>query len=131
MAVARGVEVRIIVPKKNNHWYVQYAAQSLYATLLEAGIKIYEKEGSFSHAKAILVDGTWAIMGSSNCDVRSFRLNYELDFTVMQGDFLDTLHSQFLKEISESKEVHLEQVLQKRLPQILLENACSLLTPVL
>ncbi len=130
-AVARGVEIRIIVPRNNNHWYVQYAAQSLYSTLLEAGIRIYEKEGSFSHAKAVLVDGIWAFMGSSNCDVRSFRLNYELDFTVMQGDFLDVLHSQFLKEMSESKEILLEDVLRKKLPQKLLENACSLLTPIL
>ncbi|HCE43862.1 MAG TPA: cardiolipin synthase [Lentisphaeria bacterium] len=130
-AVARGVEIRIIVPRNNNHWYAQYATQSLYSTLLEAGIKIYEKEGSFSHAKAVLVDGVWAIMGSSNCDVRSFRLNYELDFVVMQGDFLDVLHSQFQKEMSESKEVLLEDILNKKLPQRLLENACSLLTPIL
>ncbi|MFA6290768.1 MAG: phospholipase D-like domain-containing protein, partial [Victivallales bacterium] len=67
--VARGVEVRIIVPRKNNHWYVQYAMQSLYGDLLDSGVKIYEKEGVFSHAKAMLVDGSWALMGSSNCDV--------------------------------------------------------------
>ncbi|MFZ2656797.1 MAG: cardiolipin synthase, partial [Victivallales bacterium] len=130
-AVARGVEIRIIVPRNNNHWYAQYATQSLYSTLLDAGIKIYEKEGSFSHAKAVIVDGVWAFMGSSNCDVRSFRLNYELDFTVMQGDFLNVLHSQFQKEMSESKEVLLEDILNKKLPQRLLENACSLLTPIL
>jgi len=130
-AVARGVEIRIIVPKHNNHWYAQYATQSLYSTLLDSGVRIYEKEGSFSHAKAILVDGTWAIMGSSNCDVRSFRLNYELDFTVMKGDFLNVLHSQFMKEMAESSEVLLENVLKKKLPQKLLENSCSLLTPIL
>jgi cardiolipin synthase len=130
-AVARGVEVRIIVPRKNNHWYVQYATQSLYEELLEAGVKIYEKEGIFSHAKAMLVDGTWALMGSSNCDVRSFKLNFELDFAVMQGDFLNVLRAQFQREFSESKEVMLENVLNKKLPQQILENTCSLLIPIL
>jgi cardiolipin synthase len=130
-AVARGVEVRIIVPHKNNHWYVQYAMQSLYENLLESGIRIYEKEGVFSHAKAMIVDGSWALMGSSNCDVRSFKLNFELDFAVMQGDFLGMLHSQFQREMSESKEVLLENVLNKKLPRQILENTCSLLTPIL
>ena len=129
--VARGVEVRIIVPRKNNHWYVQYATQSLYENLLESGVKIYEKEGVFSHAKAMIVDGSWAVMGSSNCDVRSFKLNFELDFAVMRGDFLEVLHSQFQREMSESREVLLENILNKTLPRQILENTCSLLIPIL
>lgn len=131
MAVAKGVEVRIIIPQKNNHWYIHYATQSLYRPLLEAGIRIYEKRGSFSHAKAMLVDGVWAYMGSSNCDVRSFRLNYELDFTITKGVFLDQLHSQFMKEMEDSKEICLEDILNKKIALQLLENACSLFTPVL
>jgi len=84
-SVARGVEVRLIIPAKNNHWYIQQATNSLYQVLLESGVRIYEKSGPFSHAKAMLVDGEWAKMGSSNCDVRSFRLNFELDFIVERG----------------------------------------------
>ncbi len=129
--VSKGVEIKIIVPKKNNHWYVQYASQSLYPALLESGIRIFEKEGSFSHAKAMLVDGEWAYMGSSNCDVRSFKLNFELDFAVFNGSFINDLHSQFLDEISKSEEVRLEDLMDKKFFRILLENFCSLLTPVL
>jgi cardiolipin synthase len=128
---AKGVEIRIIVPQKNNHWYVQYATRSLYPNLLEAGIRIFEKKGPFSHAKAMLVDGEWAVMGSSNCDVRSFRLNYELDFIASGGDFLNILHSQFLKEISESEEILFEDVIKKSLSVEIIERACSLLTPIL
>ena len=79
----------------------------------------------------MIVDGSWALMGSSNCDVRSFKLNFELDFAVMQGDFLDVLHSQFQKEMSECREVLLENVLNKKLPRQILENTCSLLIPIL
>lgn len=129
--VARGVEVRVVLPKKNNHWYVQFASQSLFMRLLENGVKIYEKEGSFSHAKAMLVDGVWAYMGSSNCDIRSFRLNYELDFVVARGDFLNVLHNQFMTEMASSKEVMFQDIMKKSLFQQLAENGCALFTPVM
>ncbi|MEM4248597.1 MAG: cardiolipin synthase, partial [Candidatus Nanoarchaeia archaeon] len=130
-AVAKGVEIKILVPRKNNHWYVQFASQSLYPQLLEAGIRIFEKEGSFSHAKAMLVDGAWGYMGSSNCDVRSFRLNFELDFVVSKGRFLEDLHLQFLSEFAEAKEVRFEEAINKNIFQKFAENSCSLLTPIL
>lgn len=131
MTAARDVEVRLIVPKKNNHWYVQYAAQSLYQALLSNGVRIFEKKGSFSHAKAMIVDGEWGFMGSSNCDVRSFRLNYELDFVISTGEFLGDLHAQFEEELSESEEVSLNRIYNKKLQLQLIENLCSLLIPVL
>lgn len=130
-AVARGIEIKILVPAKNNLWYIRLASQSLYRNLLEAGVRIFEKKGPFSHAKAMLIDGKWAKMGSSNCDVRSFKLNYELDFIVEKGDFLDELHSQFNKEIADSQEIHLEDILNKSILRQLVENICALFTPVL
>lgn len=130
-ATGRGVEIKIIVPAKNNHWYIQLATQSLYRPLLEAGVRIFEKKGPFSHAKAMLIDGQWAKMGSSNCDVRSFKLNYELDFIVEKGDFLEQLHNQFNEEIANSSEIHLEDIKDKTIPVQLAENFCALFTPVL
>ena len=131
VAAARGIEIKIIVPAKNNHWYIQLATQSLYAPLLEAGVRIFEKKGPFSHAKAMLIDGQWAKMGSSNCDVRSFKLNYELDFIVEKGEFLEQLHDQFNEEISNSNEIHLEDIKDKSIPVQLAENFCALFTPVM
>jgi cardiolipin synthase len=131
MAAARGVEIRIIMPKLNNHWFVQFASRSLYKLLLTNNIRIFEKTGVFSHTKAMLVDGEWGYMGSSNCNVRSFRLNYELDFVVADGDFIPDLHDQFIRELEKSEEISLNTVLQKKLPIQLLENLCSLLTPIL
>ncbi|HPN83768.1 MAG TPA: cardiolipin synthase [Victivallales bacterium] len=130
-ASSRGVEIRLIVPKKNNHWYVQYATENLYPILIDAGVRIFEKTGPFSHAKATLVDGTWAMMGSSNCDVRSFRLNYELDFVASGGDFVEELHSQFMKEMSESQELSYQDVINGKFFHEVLRRACSLLTPIL
>jgi cardiolipin synthase len=131
MAVGRGVDVRVILPRNNNHKFVFFASQSLYEELLSNGVRIFEKKGMFSHAKSMMIDGEWAYMGSSNCDVRSFRLNYELDFVVSKGDFLDDLHEQFLEEQVGTDEIFLEDVLGKNIFIQLVENLCSLLIPIL
>lgn len=131
MAAARGVVVRIILPKRNNHWYAQYASRSLYRSLLAHGVRIFEKLGVFSHSKAMLVDGKLACMGSSNCDIRSFRLNYELDFVASEGKFINDLATQFKQELADAEEILLKQIQHKKMPLKLLENLCSLLIPVL
>ncbi len=130
-ASARGVDIRLIVPRRNNHWYVQYATENLYPTLLDAGIRIFLKNGPFSHAKAMLVDGSWAVMGSSNCDVRSFKLNYELDFIASGGDFISVLHSQFAAEMKDSTELDISDTINRGFAREMLCRASSLLTPVL
>ncbi|MFA7232195.1 MAG: phospholipase D-like domain-containing protein, partial [Victivallaceae bacterium] len=131
ITAARGVDVKIIVPKNNNHFFVALASQSLYRTLLSHGVKIYNKKGIFSHAKAMIVDGEWGFMGSSNCDVRSFKLNYELDFCVESGLFIDKLYKQFEFELTESEEILLENIHNSSLSKQLLENICALMAPVL
>jgi len=128
---AKGVDVRIIIPHKNNHWYVQFATENLFPVLLDVGIRIFLKKGPFSHAKATLIDNSWAIMGSSNFDVRSFKLNYELDFVATSGDFINVLHGQFLQEIEDSDEVLATDVIKRKFSKEMLCRACSLFTPVL
>ena len=131
MAAGRNVEIKIIIPQNNNHWYVRYATRSLYNTLLRANVRVFEKKGVFSHVKVMMVDNTWVTMGSSNCDNRSFRLNYELDFVVQDGDFIRNVHDQILKEISESEEITIEKRKSRTLKEELIENFCSLITPIL
>ncbi len=130
-AAMRGVDVRIMVPARNNHWYVQLATRSLYPFLLDSGVRVYEREGEFFHAKATLVDRKWAKMGSSNCDVRSFRLNYELDLVVEGGEFISVLESQFKREFTMCREVVAKDVESKSACSKLAENFCALFTPVL
>ena len=131
MASARGVDVRLIVPRNNNHWYVKMAARSFYESLIGNGVRVFERLGTFTHAKAMLVDGEWAYFGSSNCDIRSFRLNYELDLLVSQGDFTGALHRQFLEELKNSEEMGEAYLASRTRPQKLLESVCALMTPVL
>ena len=131
MTAARGVEVQIIVPKNNNHLFVDLAARSMYGKLLEYGVRIFEKKGNFSHIKALLGDGAWGFMGSSNCDNRSFRLNYELDFWFDGGPAAEALDLEIHQELQHCDEVTLEATDRKGMLARLAENACALLSPIL
>ena len=131
MAAARGVDIRIIVPDHNNHKFVDWAAQSADARLLAAGIRIFRKQGHFSHAKAFLVDQEWGMMGSSNCDSRSFKLNYELDFCFSEGKFIRDLQEQISRELAESIEVTMDDVNRKGVFRQMLESTCALMVPIL
>jgi len=130
-AAVRGVDVKLIVPAVTDHWYVGYASQSYYKRLLRRGVRIFEKDGPFMHSKAMLIDGETGIMGSSNCDNRSFRLNYELDFVATGMDFTTQLERHFDIELKDTSEITLEQISQKNILVTLLENTCSLLSPIL
>ena len=77
-AVGRGVEVRVLLPYANDVAMVQYASRFTYASLLRAGVQLYEWLPGMVHAKAMAVDGRWLAVGSYNLDQRSLRYNWEL-----------------------------------------------------
>jgi cardiolipin synthase len=77
-AARRGVTVHLIVDRASNKPFVQFAQESYYDTLLEAGVHIHGYYGNFLHAKLMSVDESVALIGSSNLDRRSFELNEEV-----------------------------------------------------
>ncbi len=78
-ASMRGVDVAVCVPARSNHRLVDWASRALWPALLHAGCRILETPPPMDHAKMVVVDGQWAVVGSSNWDIRSFRLNFELN----------------------------------------------------
>jgi cardiolipin synthase len=77
-AARRGVSVHLIVDKASNKPFVQFAQESYYDTLLDAGVNIHGYHGNFLHAKLMSIDENVALIGSSNLDRRSFELNEEV-----------------------------------------------------
>jgi len=130
-AALRGVDVRLILPEKNNHFYAGWASHAHYEELLNAGVRIFHRRPPFMHAKAVLIDGHTAITGTANWDVRSLRLNYETNMIICDEGFSNALKRVILEDESLSEEI--TQALWRRRPawHRLLENACSLLGPVL
>ena len=86
----RGVDVRVIVPAKTDNKLVDWAMQAKFQDLLEHGIKIYTGAAPFDHSKLMIVDDAWVLVGSSNWDQRSLRLNFEANLecydTGLAGD---------------------------------------------
>lgn len=130
-AALRGVNVRLVVPEKNNHFYAGWAGRSYYEELLEAGVRIFEREPPFMHAKAILVDNCFSMVGTANIDVRSLRLNYETNLIIYDEAFVDTMDRIIFEDISRSREIDLSS--WRRRPRLwrALENVAYLLIPML
>ncbi len=130
-AAIRGVRVRLIVPKYNNHWYTGYAARSLYDPLLRAGVRIFERRPPFMHAKLLVVDDVYAMLGSANLDYRSLHLNFETNVEIVEPAFVAGVVQQVEKEIEFSDEVCFETRATRPLVRRLAENFCFLFQPLL
>jgi cardiolipin synthase len=102
-ATKRGVEVRLVLPSQSDSAMLLYAARSYYEDLLEAGVKIYERQSRFLHAKSAMVDGVWCTIGSTNLDWRSLVYNDELNAVVLSPDFGKQLRGIFEDDFGRSK----------------------------
>lgn len=79
IAAMRGVNVEIFLPEKGNLRFVQWAATAQLWQVLEHGCQVWLTPPPFDHTKLIVVDGEWSLVGSTNWDARSLRLNFELN----------------------------------------------------
>jgi cardiolipin synthase A/B len=105
-----GVEVVIISAAGNTDAkHVRWASQYYYKDLLDAGAKIYEYQSSRIHAKNMIVDGKWSVIGSANLDNRSSRLNLELILGTNDRDFAARLEEKFVRDLENSKQITKEE----------------------
>ena len=92
-AAKRGVRITILLQGKTDHPLLRFATQALYAAALEIGIRIFEYEKSFMHAKVAVIDGQWATVGSSNIDPFSLLLAKEANLVVRDAAFASELQA--------------------------------------
>lgn len=108
---SRGVDVRIIVPKKTDHGFMDLANQSFFPELLEAGIRIYEWQDHVLHAKQFITDDYLLGIGSANMDNLSFFLNYEVEALVYNEPATRNAASTFLSDTEKHcREITLQEV---------------------
>ena len=91
LAAMRGVAVDLLVPEQSNHLLVDWAMRANIGPLLADGVRIWRSPPPFHHSKIMVVDGEWCLIGSSNWDIRSLRLNFELCMEVYDQDLAATL----------------------------------------
>lgn len=107
-AAKRGVDVRLLVPRISDVRLARWAANAVYAELLESGVKVYEYLPRLLHAKTVVADGSFALLGTANLDYRSLFLNYELVLASRDLVLCNALWDQFETDLRDSAEVQLE-----------------------
>jgi cardiolipin synthase len=115
-AVKRGVDVRFIVPGEHNDQpLTKSAGRSAYGRLLEGAVRIFEYQPTMIHTKAMVVDGMFSVLGSSNLDPRSTEINEELDLAVYDREFGHRMELMFEEDLRHSTEYTLAQFRERSL----------------
>jgi cardiolipin synthase len=105
-AAARdGVDVRLLLPNATDIPLLRPLSRSGYRPLLEAGVRIFEWNGTMIHAKTSVADGRWARVGSTNLNVASWLGNCELDAVIENEEFARQMEEQYLSDLGHATEV--------------------------
>jgi cardiolipin synthase A/B len=131
LAAMRGVQVDIVMPKKNNLCFVEWASMAMRWQLLERGCRMWMKKPPFDHSKLMVVDGVWSLFGSSNWDPRSLRLNFEFDVECYDRQLGHQLQECIDRKIQNSEALTLEMVQQRSYPIKLRDGIARLFSPYL
>lgn len=105
-AARRGVRIRVIVPgRHSDQRLVRLASRRMYGELLDGGVQLYEYRSVMTHVKALMVDGTWAVIGTTNIDNRSFEHNDEVNVAFRDAAVTTRLRRDFESDLAASDEV--------------------------
>jgi cardiolipin synthase len=119
----RGVDVRLLVPRDSDPHYVGWMTRSAYCSLMRAGVRVYEYLPPRKlHAKSVVIDDEWSIVGSANLDHFGLVTNHELVLLARDRRLAQELRDQFFLDMQRSQEVHAAEWAQRDLRERLLET---------
>ena len=104
-AARDGVDVRILLPSRNDHPWVSLLARRYYRRLLTNGVRLWEWQGEMMHAKTSVIDGRWVRVGSTDFNPLGVAINYELDAVIEDRTLGAEAEAMFLADLEQSKEV--------------------------
>ena len=131
IAAMRGVRVEIILPEANNQLLVKWASVAQFWQLLNRGCHIYYTPSPFDHTKLMLVDDGWALIGSSNWDARSLRLNFEFNVECYDTGLATALGKSVDAKLEKARLVTADEVNGRSLPVKLRDGIVRLAAPYL
>lgn len=127
LAALRGVKVDVIVPARSDHRFVDLAMRAHIGPLLAQGVRFWCGPPPFNHSKLMVVDQQWCLVGSANWDIRSLRLNFELDVEVYSAELAGTLDRFMLSQ--QKTRLRASDLNARSLPVRLRDAALRLLLP--
>jgi cardiolipin synthase len=131
LAAGKGVDVRLMIPKRPDHLMVWLASFAYLPSLLGAGARVYRYSEGFMHAKAFVLDDRIGMIGTPNLDNRSLRLNFEISEIIADGEFVSRLAEVFERDFECSLEEDLASVDRYKLTRKLSCRIARLLGPIL
>lgn len=131
VAAMSGVEVNIMIPCKPDHPFVYRATEYFAKDILEAGANVYIYEDGFFHSKVMVVDDEISTVGSANMDVRSFRLNFEINSFIYDETIAEELVMNFKRDIKKSRKLDLEYFEKQSKWRKFKQQFSRLLSPIL
>ena len=126
-----GVDVRIIVPGAPDHFFMEWMLSANIGLLIEYGIKIYRYGNGFIHSKTIVADGEVCSIGTANLDIRSFKLNFEVNAFIYNETVAKEQEKIFLDDQLKSKLVTKEEYYKRSRNLKIKESLIRLLSPIL
>ena len=130
-AALSGVEVKIILPEKNDSFLTTYSSRSYVQNLLDAGVEVYFYNKGFTHSKILIVDDVFATIGTANMDIRSFDQNFEVNALIYDEEISLQLKKSFKSDIRNSNQVILSIFANRSLKNKLKESFARLFSPLL
>ncbi|WP_462326021.1 cardiolipin synthase [Desulfoplanes sp.] len=131
LAALRGVDVRILLPQKPDHLAVYLASFARYEEILPLGIKLYRYQEGFMHQKVVLVDSSFAAVGTANMDNRSFRLNFEIMLLNFSGSFITQVESMLKDDLTRCRPVDLNDYQGRNFLFRFAVRVAALVSPIL
>jgi len=108
-AARRGVDVRVVVPRHSDIPGLAHASRATWASLLRAGVRIFEWLPGMLHAKTLTIDGVWSAVGSYNLDSRSLLYNWEVTLEVLDERLAEQLEEKFRDDLESCEQVDPEE----------------------
>ncbi len=131
VAALSGVDVKIMIPCKPDHPFVYWATYSYIGDMIAAGAKCYTYDNGFLHAKGLISDGKALSFGTANMDIRSFKLNFEVNATIYDENTAAKMQEIFMEDLSKCTEITAYVYGQRSLLVRFKEQLCRLFSPVL
>lgn len=130
-AALSGLDVKIILAGKPDKKLPFWAAKTYFQRLLQSGVKLYYYQKGFMHSKAVVVDDYVSSIGSANMDIRSFRLNYEVNTLIYDKNISGQVSKSFIDDLAECKEFSLSECERTKLLFRFRNSLARLFAPLL
>ena len=130
-ASKRGVDVKIIIPEKPDHWYAYVVSESYSVELMKAGIEIYKYSPGFIHAKSVVSDNDVAVVGSINFDFRSLYLHFECATWMYKDNVVKEVYDDFFDSLAVSEKMTVEKLENVNIFKKLLRIILKIFSPLM